>query len=303
MVNERHDLARSMDADAMGDDRDYEAPTAAPGAKDGASEVQRCLHGKSQDEHCEQCVIDSEADDPPAPDAGNVAPGERYVVLTESQRMALCTVISEQMRRPDGPEVHIDCSQSPPVETTLGDLLAIFMRVAPPVSLPPVNVGTLPHLAQALSEVPSRPFYRPEKVDKSGPDSPAARGNIGDQLRELGAEVKRLQSPRAAPDGPPEFTPAVHSTLLEMVGFAAKGRCMACGWPVKASPVEGCVQGNCSFRPGEHSEEYQRWWQRTQLLTLARKYAAGEFGKALPSGADLDAVAEEKAADRTRGER
>ena len=27
------------------------------------ADVQRCLHGKSQDEHCEQCVIDSEADD------------------------------------------------------------------------------------------------------------------------------------------------------------------------------------------------------------------------------------------------
>lgn len=92
-------------------------------------------------------------------------------------------------------------------------------------------------------------------------------------------------SPRDNPDmNPfrrtvPGDTPLVHSTLLEMIGFAATGRCMACGWPLKASADQGCVQGNCSFRPGEHNPEYPRWWQRTQILTLARKYLSGELGK------------------------
>lgn len=50
----------------------------------------------------------------------------RLFRISESQRMALCSVIAEQMRTPDATEVHIDCSRYPAVETTLGDLLAIF---------------------------------------------------------------------------------------------------------------------------------------------------------------------------------
>lgn len=50
----------------------------------------------------------------------------RVFRISESQRMALCSVIAEQMRTPDATELHIDCSRFPAVETTLGDLLAIF---------------------------------------------------------------------------------------------------------------------------------------------------------------------------------
>ena len=95
-------------------------------------------------------------------------------------------------------------------------------------------------------------------------------------------------------DPPAGFTAAVHSTLLEMIGLAASGRCMACGWPVRDSPVKGCVQGNCAFRPGEHTPEYQRWRRRTQILTLARKYLSGELAKPSDNAGDVqDAAAGE----------
>lgn len=97
----------------------------------------------------------------------------------------------------------------------------------------------------------------------------------------LGCRDSAVHPPRSG--AVPGDTPLVHSTLLEMIGFAATGRCMACGWKLKPTAIAvedaGCVQGNCSFRPGEHNPEYPRWWQRTQILALARKYLKGELGK------------------------
>lgn len=99
------------------------------------------------------------------------------------------------------------------------------------------------------------------------------------------ADMQRLLAAvRDTPAQTGEITPLVHSTLLDMIGFAATGRCMACGWPVKESVDQGCVQGNCSFRPGERTPDYQRWWQRTQLLELARKYISGTLGKVSNAG-------------------
>jgi len=45
-----------------------------------AEAIQRCIHGKSQDEHCEQCVVDSEADDSaPASPTRIVVNGDGYM--------------------------------------------------------------------------------------------------------------------------------------------------------------------------------------------------------------------------------
>lgn len=52
---------------------------------------------------------------------------KRTFELTESQRMAVCSLLSEHMRCPGASEVYVDCSQSPVVKTTPGDLLTIFM--------------------------------------------------------------------------------------------------------------------------------------------------------------------------------
>ena len=73
-----------------------------------------------------------------------------------------------------------------------------------------------------------------------------------------------------------EVTAEFAMTLLEMVGLAAAGRCMACSWPVVEAAQHGCVQGNCSYRPDPHAVGYARWWARTQALTFARLYASGQ---------------------------
>ncbi len=46
--------------------------------------------------------------------------------MPNSQRMALIDCLIELMRRIDTPEVFIDCSQSPPVETRPGDLIRLL---------------------------------------------------------------------------------------------------------------------------------------------------------------------------------
>ena len=45
-----------------------------------------------------------------------------------------------------------------------------------------------------------------------------------------------------------------------------KNRCEVCGWPLAASASEGCVPGNCSYRPPEGTDEYRRIQQRREAL-------------------------------------
>ena len=85
-----------------------------------------------------------------------------------------------------------------------------------------------------------------------------------------------LGPPVASPQEFTGMTVDFGMTLLEMVGLAAAGRCMACSWPVVEAAQHGCVQGNCSYRPDPHAVGYSRWWARTQALTFARLYASGQ---------------------------
>jgi hypothetical protein len=90
---------------------------------------------------------------------------------------------------------------------------------------------------------------------------------------------------------PPQF----RSVMLDMILCVLEGRCMACSWPLSQSAERGCVQGNCSFRPGEHTPEYRSWKQRTDVLTLARKYYRGAPVQKLSNHDDVqDAAAGER---------
>jgi hypothetical protein len=48
--------------------------------------------------------------------------------LTRSQHMALLDLIADHLRTPDATESYIDCSVHPPVETTVGVLLALVLN-------------------------------------------------------------------------------------------------------------------------------------------------------------------------------
>lgn len=54
--------------------------------------------------------------------------------------------------------------------------------------------------------------------------------------------------------------------LCEIIQSYHKGRCYACGWPLKDLVDYGCVPGNCSFRPGEHTRDYKMWRIRMDHL-------------------------------------
>jgi hypothetical protein len=91
------------------------------------------------------------------------------------------------------------------------------------------------------------------------------------------------------------------STLLEMIGLADAGRCMACGWPIHNLDAKGCLLGNCSMRSTQPDEFAVRWKHRSQVLIRARKYLAGNLAGndplpagGLPTAADLDAVEAER---------
>lgn len=47
---------------------------------------------------------------------------------------------------------------------------------------------------------------------------------------------------------------------------AANPTCPICDWPLRQSVDEGCVVGNCSYRPEQGSPEYHRIQQRKQRL-------------------------------------
>lgn len=53
------------------------------------------------------------------------------IELTGSQLMALRQVLIDHMSSKGSPEVYVDCSQDPPVETTPEELLNIFADALP----------------------------------------------------------------------------------------------------------------------------------------------------------------------------
>lgn len=46
-----------------------------------------------------------------------------------------------------------------------------------------------------------------------------------------------------------------------------KSRCQICDWPLAASRDEGCVEGDCSYRPTPGSPEYYRIEARRRALS------------------------------------
>jgi hypothetical protein len=45
--------------------------------------------------------------------------------------------------------------------------------------------------------------------------------------------------------------------------------CEICDWPLAESAANGCVPGNCSYRPEEHSQEWRRILERKSKLKSA----------------------------------
>jgi hypothetical protein len=82
----------------------------------------------------------------------------------------------------------------------------------------------------------------------------------------------RLESAEPDLGGPkPGHMPA-HSTLLEMIGLADAGRCMACAGEHITLAELSKMHGGCPIKFAERHPEFALWKQRTQILELARKY-------------------------------
>lgn len=60
---------------------------------------------------------------------------------------------------------------------------------------------------------------------------------------------------------------ALIAALAKIKPLMEPTRCPLCDWPLAESADNGCVIGNCSYRPDEGSDEYRRIQQlKTDLL-------------------------------------
>jgi len=64
---------------------------------------------------------------------------------------------------------------------------------------------------------------------------------------------------------------AAGDVSLDILRSHYNGRCYACGWPLKESQEKGCIIGDCSYRPGENSPDYQGWRTRIEAERLLRQ--------------------------------
>jgi hypothetical protein len=86
-------------------------------------------------------------------------------------------------------------------------------------------------------------------------------------------ELERA-TPRNDADNPSPNAPSDHGTgmladraheLEIMLRYVLSGRCAVCGWTLAKSPNEGCVQGNCCYRP-QDSPFQETWLKRAKML-------------------------------------
>lgn len=61
--------------------------------------------------------------------------------------------------------------------------------------------------------------------------------------------------------------------VMDKNGAAMIARCPICCWPLAATMEEGCVPGNCSYRPDPRAEpdEYARIQRNRQAVWRGRK--------------------------------
>lgn len=55
-----------------------------------------------------------------------------------------------------------------------------------------------------------------------------------------------------------------------------KPRCPICDWPLHERQEDGCVEGNCSYRPQEGSPEHCRIQQRRDAIRNRPSQQLGE---------------------------
>ncbi len=62
---------------------------------------------------------------------------------------------------------------------------------------------------------------------------------------------------------------AIDDALAEACMPPPRPRCEVCDWPLASTASEGCVPGNCGYRPDHGTEEYYRIQKRRDRLAEA----------------------------------
>jgi len=64
-------------------------------------------------------------------------------------------------------------------------------------------------------------------------------------------------------------------------------RCIICGWPLASRREDGCVPGDCSYRPREGSDEWVRIQRRRAELQCSRWVPTKDNSGSLQTKNDL----------------
>jgi hypothetical protein len=214
-------------------------PTAAPGAKELVPEAMLCPSCGSVIFRGDFAAIGCQCGARPKPEAREVAPAAKMHELNNSKIPAA----------PGAKDGGSEASQAvrdddPHICPTCGNTCRITHTNSACLPAPALDAGN-------VAPEDWNAYYRADRRDSAEPD--------------LG--------------GPKPGHMPTHSALLEMIGLADAGRCMACAGPLWNTGQSGC-HGDCVVKFAERHPEYFKWKQRVQILALARKYLAGELGNA-----------------------
>jgi hypothetical protein len=94
-------------------------------------------------------------------------------------------------------------------------------------------------------------------------------GPSADSLRMLIAMIAKDIGIKLETDNPITITREIRRWVAEQKGLLTgkhASRCRVCDWPLANSIQDGCVEGNCSYRPRIGSDEYLRIAARREQL-------------------------------------
>lgn len=100
----------------------------------------------------------------------------------------------------------------------------------------------------------------PKTTRSQDEESAAIQEKIATKLESEAAMILRFADSLSAAEAERDGLRRVLAEILDLVPHNEyeENRCQVCGWPLSASPDQGCVPGNCCYRPGDHSDEWPR---------------------------------------------
>ncbi|MGD9882306.1 MAG: hypothetical protein AB7F22_30175 [Reyranella sp.] len=99
------------------------------------------------------------------------------------------------------------------------------------------------------------------------PEIEALEARVAELYRDNQRAAKIIDAARAEAEALRERLTSAH----RIIASYHKGRCYACGWPLAESQENGCIPGDCSFRPSDRDSAHGEWYARMKEVDAARE--------------------------------